>query len=54
MIAGTPTPRKEVADAGEVQLAVDTSEHARKAVPAAIELARVGGGTVGAPGPMGP
>jgi nucleotide-binding universal stress UspA family protein len=29
-----------------ILLAVDASEHARKAVPAAIELARVGGGTV--------
>jgi nucleotide-binding universal stress UspA family protein len=27
-------------------LAVDRSEHSRKAVPAAVELARVGGGTV--------
>jgi nucleotide-binding universal stress UspA family protein len=29
-----------------ILLAVDESEHARKAVPAAIELARAGGGTV--------
>jgi nucleotide-binding universal stress UspA family protein len=29
-----------------ILLAVDASEHARKAVPATIELARVGGGTV--------
>jgi nucleotide-binding universal stress UspA family protein len=31
---------------GRILLAVDASEHARKAVPATIELARVGGGTV--------
>jgi nucleotide-binding universal stress UspA family protein len=30
----------------KILLAVDESEHARKAVPAAIELARAGGGTV--------
>jgi nucleotide-binding universal stress UspA family protein len=29
-----------------ILLAVDESEHARKAVPAAVELARAGGGTV--------
>jgi nucleotide-binding universal stress UspA family protein len=29
-----------------ILLAIDESEHARKAVPAAVELARAGGGTV--------
>jgi nucleotide-binding universal stress UspA family protein len=29
-----------------ILLAIDQSEHARKAVPAAVELARAGGGTV--------
>jgi nucleotide-binding universal stress UspA family protein len=30
----------------EILLAVDMSDHARKAVPAAAELAKAGGGTV--------
>lgn len=29
-----------------ILLAIDESEHARKAIPAAVELARAGGGTV--------
>jgi nucleotide-binding universal stress UspA family protein len=33
----------------KILLAVDMSDHARKAVPAAVELARAGGGTVHVP-----